>query len=206
LETLRSIAPVLGETIWETDEITLRDDRFVGATFNEALAEFEADDPIDVLFEEGAGGSVPLSPVPVWTGSFPSWPVPDAVATTWYLGPDGTLGGDLSIEPRTTSYVADPASVPEGYFDEAAGGNIWSVDAEFAWVDEPAETAASFLSEPLTRDRIVMGSGSADLWIMTDTIDTDVEVTLTEVRPDTKHSNQGAWRSRSMASPKERKR
>jgi uncharacterized protein len=194
LDTLRRIAPVLGETIWETDDIILRDDRFVGATYDEALAIFEADVPVEVLFEEGAGGADPLAPVPVWKQSFPAWPVPGAVATTWYLGPDGTLGSDLSIEPRTTSYVADPASVPEGYFDEAAGGNIWSVDAEFAWVAEPVETAASFLSEPFTRDTIVMGSGSADLWVMADATDTDVEVTLTEVRPDgTEVLVQSGW-------------
>jgi predicted acyl esterase len=194
LDTLRRIAPVLGETIWETDDITVGDDRFVGATYDEALAAFEADVPVDVLFEEGAGGTVPLAPAPTWIQSFPAWPVPGAVATTWYFGPDGRLGSDLSIEPRSTSYVADPDNVPEGYFDEAAGGNIWSVDAEFAWIAEPADTRARFLTEPFTRDTIVMGSGSADLWIMADAPDTDVEVTLTEVRPDgTEVLVQSGW-------------
>ena len=125
---------MLGEAIWETDEITLRDDRFVGATYDEALATFEADDPVEVLFEEGAGGTVPLAPVPAWTDRS-VWPVPGAVATR------GTSAGwharHISRATRSTSYVADPANVPEGYFDEATGGNIWSVDAEFAWVAEP---------------------------------------------------------------------
>ena len=74
--------------------------------------------------------------------------------------------------------------MPEGYFDEATGGNIWSVDAEFDWVAEPAGTASRFVSEPFAADTVVMGSGSADLWISADVPDTDVEVTLTEVRPD----------------------
>ena len=184
LDTLRAIAPVLGEAIWETDQITLRDDRFVGATYDEALATFEADAPVEVLFEEGAGGTVPLAPMPAWSRSFASWPIPEAVATTWYLGPNGALGSSTSIEPRTTAYTADPESVPEGYFNEATGGNIWSVDATFDWVAEPPGTAASFLSEPFTRDTIVMGSGSSDLWIAADAPDTDVEVTITEVRAD----------------------
>jgi predicted acyl esterase len=39
-----------------------------------------------------------------------------------------------------------------------------------------------------------MGSGSADLWIMADAPDTDVEVTLTEVRPDgTEVLVQSGW-------------
>ena len=194
LDTLRTIAPVLGEAIWDTDQITLRDDRFVGATYDEALATFEADAPIEVLFEEGAGGPIPLAPMPAWSESFASWPIPGAMATSWYLGPDGTLGSDVSVEPRSTSYVADPANVPEGYFDESTGGNIWSVDAEFDWVAEPSGTAASFVSDPFIRDTIVMGSGSADLWIAADAPDTDVEVTLSEMRPDgTEVLVQSGW-------------
>jgi predicted acyl esterase len=194
LDTLRTIAPVLGEAIWETDQITLRDDRFAGATYDEALATFEADAPIEVIFEEGAGGAVPLAPMPAWSRSFPSWPIPGAAATYWYLGPDGSLGSSTSVEPRSTSYVADPESVPEGYFDEATGGNIWSVDATFDWVAQPTGTAASFLSDSFTRDTIVMGSGSADLWIAADAPDTDVEVTITEVRTDgTEVLVQSGW-------------
>jgi uncharacterized protein len=194
LDTLRRIAPVLGEAIWGTDQLTLRDDRFTGATFDEALATFEADAPVEVLFEEGAGGAIPLAPVPAWSESFESWPVPDAMATYWYLGPDGALGSGTSVEPRSTSYVADPENVPEGYFDEDTGGNIWSVEATFDWVAEPPGTAASFLSDPFTRDTIVMGSGSADLWIAADAPDTDVEVTITEVRPDgTEVLVQSGW-------------
>jgi uncharacterized protein len=194
LDTLREIAPVLGGEIWETDQITLRDDRFTGASYDEALALFEADLPVEVLFEEGAGGAVPLAPMPLWSRSFRSWPVPEAVATSWYLGPDGTLGSDLSVAGRSTAYVADPGNVPEGYFDEASGGNIWSVHAGFEWTAEPPGTAASFLTDPFTHDTIVMGSGSADLWIAADAPDTDVEVTLTEVRPDgTEVLVQSGW-------------
>ena len=184
LDTLRRIAPVLGDSVWETDQLTLGDDRFNGATYDQALAAFEADLPVEVLFEEGNGGSIPLAPMPGWSREFQSWPVPEAVATAWYLGADGTLGSDISIENRSTAYVADPTNVPEGYFDEAEGGNIWSVNAQFDWIAEPPHTAASFVSQPFSRDTIVMGSGSADLWITADAPDTDVEVTIIEVRPD----------------------
>jgi predicted acyl esterase len=184
LEALRAVGPALGAVIWDTDAITIRPDRFAGASYDDALATFEGDDPVEVLFEEGAGGAVPLAPMPSWTRSFASWPVP-ASTTAWYLGPDGRLStAGPAGDGGSTSYTADPANVPEGYFDEAAGGNIWSVDAEFDWVSEPAGTAARFVSEPFTADTIVIGSGSADLWISTDAPDTDVEVTLTEVRPD----------------------
>jgi uncharacterized protein len=195
LDTLRAIAPVLGTTIWGTDQIQLREDRFTGATYREALAAFESDEPIEVFFEEGAGGTVPLAPVPAWSDAFESWPVPEAATTSWYLGTGGTLVTDPSTTVMgATSYVADPTNVPEGYFDEATGGNIWSVDAEFEWLPEPAGTAASFVSTPFAADAIVMGSGSADLWISADVPDTDVEVTITEVRPDgTEVLVQSGW-------------
>jgi len=176
---------VLGAAIWETDAITIGPERFAGASYEEALAAFEADDPVEVLFEEGACGTVPLAPMPSWSRSFASWPVPAAETTSWYLGADGRLTGTApGSDGGSTSYTADPANVPEGYFDETSGGNIWSVDAQFDWVSEPPETAAHFVSEPFAADTFVMGSGSADLWISADAPDTDVEVTLTEVRPD----------------------
>ena len=117
------------------------------------------------------------------------------VATAWYFGGGGTLTPTSSpARRRRSTYVADPGNVPETYFDESTGGNIWSVDAEFAWVAEPPGTAAAFVSEPFAADTIVMGSGSADLWISSDAPDTDVEVTITEVRPDgTEVLVQSGW-------------
>lgn len=43
---------------------------------------------------------------------------------------------------------------------------------------------AVYTSDPMDRDLVAYGSGSADLWISATTSDTDVQVTLTEVRPD----------------------
>lgn len=195
LEVLRAIAPVLGERIWGTDDITLREDRFGDAAFEDALALFEAEPPIEILFEQGAGGTVALAPMPNFVESFDSWPVADATTAFWYLGPDGALTGEpAGANGGETSYVADPGNVPEAYFDEATGGNIWAVDAEFDWVAEPDDTAAGFVSEPFGEDTIVMGSGSADLWISADADDTDVEVTVSEVRAEgTEVLIQSGW-------------
>ena len=132
VEPLLAVAPVLGAAIWETGAITIGPDRFVGATYDEALAAFEADDPVEVLFEEGADGSGAVGADAVVVDRFASWPVPAAETTSWYLGADGTTHRHGSANRRRIdSYTADPASVPEGYFDETSGGNIWSVDAQF---------------------------------------------------------------------------
>ena len=45
-------------------------------------------------------------------------------------------------------------------------------------------TAAGLLTAPLVADTTVIGSGSVDLWIASDAGDTDLEITISEVRPD----------------------
>ena len=184
LQTLQAMAGVLGGAIWNTDQIEIRDDRFGADTpYEEALATFESDQPIEIMMEEGAGGTIPLAPQPAFIERFDAWPVPGAETTAWYLG-DGVLTPEPGAVGGTVAYRADPENVPEQYFDEADGGNIWSVDAEFNWVAEPEGTAASFVSDPFVEDALVMGSGSADLWISADVPDTDLEVTVIEVRAD----------------------
>jgi hypothetical protein len=183
LRVLRSIAGVLGNTIWNTDQITVREDRFTeGMTYDEALSIFEAAQPIELMMEQGAGGTIPLAPMPAFIQRFDAWPVPEAAATSWYLGADGTLSAELPVDAGATSYVADPENVPEQYFgNDGNAGNIWSVNSVFEWVAEPNGTAAHFRSEPFAEDTLVMGSGSADLWISSDAADTDLEVTVIEV-------------------------
>ena len=195
LDVLRRIAPVLASTIWNTDQVSIRDDRFdESTTYDEALATFEADPAVEILFEQGAGGTVPLAPQPRFAEGFDAWPVPGAITTSWYLGADGALAAAAPVESGTVSYVADPDNVPEAYFDEADGGNIWSVDAEFDWVAPPDATAVNFVSEPFAEDTVVMGSGSADLWISSAAADTDLEVTVIEARGDgTEVLVQSGW-------------
>ncbi len=41
-----------------------------------------------------------------------------------------------------------------------------------------------FTSDALAEDAIMVGSGSVDLWFKSDATDTDIQVTLSEVRPD----------------------
>nr|MBA3289538.1 CocE/NonD family hydrolase [Acidimicrobiia bacterium] len=195
LDAARAVAPVLANTIFGSADVTLPDDRFTGQSYEQALATFESEPPIRVLFEEGAADGVqPGAPVPRFVRSFDSWPVPGAVTTPWYLE-DGTLIGDEPTSPATSTYTADPDALPATFFDETTDQNIWNYDVRWDWREPPAGTAASFVSEPLTADTVIVGSGSVDLWIRTDTAtDTDLEVTLSEVRPDgTEVYVQSGW-------------
>jgi uncharacterized protein len=183
LETASTIAPILAGQIFGTDQVTLPPDRFTGQTYEQALATFESEPPIQVLFEEGAArGAVPGTPQPRWIELFDSWPVP-ATTTSWYLGPDSLATEPSEDVADMSSYTADPDAVPPTFFDEATG-SVWAYDVTWDWRQPPAGTAASFTSAPLPADAVVVGSGSADLWIRTDAEDTDLEVTISELRPD----------------------
>lgn len=189
LEAARAVLPALAEGVFGTGDLELPPDRFAGMTYEEALAAFEADAPILLNLEAGAAdGAVPGTPVPRFSVGLGSWPPPETVATTWYLG-GGSLGWLPPTAPpgalgTTAVYRANPAR-PATFFDDADGANpIWSYDVEYAWLQPPAGAAASFVSDPFPADTILTGSGSVDLWIRSDAPDTDLEVTVSEIRPD----------------------
>lgn len=186
LAAARTIAPQLGTAVFRTAEVALpADDRFTGMTYEEALAAFEAEPPIQVLFEQGAAEGFPArAPMARWVEAFDAWPVPGAVTTRWSLGGDGALvdeGGPVDGGP--TSYTADPDAAPATFYEGSSDG-IWSVDVAFDWREGADGSFASFATEPLGADTVIVGSGSVDLWIESSTGDTDVEVTISELRPD----------------------
>jgi hypothetical protein len=189
LEAANEVTPALAAGLFGIDGLTLPvDDRYEGRTYDEALALFESDAAIEVLFEEGAAdGSVPRSPFPRFSAGFASWPIPGAEARAWYLSGDGTAGGTLADAPTeavpTTGYLALPDAVPPT-FTSSTDADLWSVDVQYDWQQGGLGTYASWSTAPLPADVAVVGSGSVDLHLMSNLGDTDVEVTISEVRPD----------------------
>ena len=183
LATARFIAPLLAGGLFGTDDFTLPDDRFAGMTYDEALAAFESEPPIRVLFEEGAGNDTARAPVPRFVEAFDAWPIPTVAATDWWLGADGALLDAAATDDGRAEYLALPDGVPATFY-EGNSSDIWRTDVQWDWREPALGTVAAFLSEPLADTVTMIGSGSADLWVNSNLGDTDLEVTLTEVRPD----------------------
>ncbi len=185
LDIARFVAPQLASAIFGTTDVALpATDRFAGMTYADARAEFESEPAIRVLFEQGAAeGYADRSPMARWQSEFSAWPVPEAEATTWLLGTGNSLATRANSGTGSTSYTADPNATPATFYDGSSSG-IWSVDVSYSWAEGAATTFASFSTAPLSKDVVVVGSGSVDLWITSSVGDTDLEVTLTEVRPD----------------------
>jgi predicted acyl esterase len=191
LAAARVVAPILGGSIYGTNELSLpAEDRFAGMTYEDALAAFESEPPIVVLFEEGAAeGASARVPLPRFEARFESWPVSEAVATTWFLtdagqGESGVLrsqpGGANSLPAE---YLALPDAIPPTFY-EGDGNGVWSVDVQYDWMEGGPGTFASWVTAPLSDTTTVVGTGSVDLWITSNLGDTDLEVTVSEVRPD----------------------
>ena len=191
------IAPVLGATLYGVKDFPEFDDRFTGMTYAQALAAFEGEPAVRILFEQGgARGLTPGTPEPNFSATFSAWPISEATATTWFVTSGGQLTDvappDTVIDP-VAEYTADPTDVPPTFFP-GGGSGVWKAGALFDWRQIPDGTGAGFVTAPLVADTVIAGSGSADLWVQTAVPDTDLEVSVSEVRPDGKEIYvQSGW-------------
>ncbi len=200
------IAAALGSAIWGVSTFAPFESRFAGMSYADALAAFEADKPVRVFFEQGGNAAFsPGTPEPKFVEQFDAWPIPEATATTWALFDGGRLvpqtEGGAAVDPAVPTgddtYTADPSALPATFYDgtDQGGGNgVWRADVKYDWRSLPDGTGLGYITPPLASDTVIAGSGSVDLWIKSDAADTDLEVSITEVRPDgTEIYVQSGW-------------
>jgi uncharacterized protein len=135
-----------------------------------------------MLMHEVAGASPANEKLPdgagAWQSSFASWSDVDAAIRPVALHLQ--QGGRLALAPPAKPeppdsyrYPARSANTPGDF----AGISAWKNPAV------PGSTLV-YTTPKLTHDAEFLGSGSADLWVSSTAPDTDVQVTLSEVRPD----------------------
>ncbi len=149
-------------------------DRFVKGADNG----FEKRPHMQVWFETGsavAGRLQDEAAKPRFTFESPRYPIP-VKPVSFSLSKDGALIQDKAGEGSGDSY-AYPLPGP-------------TVDADFDkddWGPLPADWrhgSVAYTSAPLESPLSAYGSASADLWISATASDVDLQVTLTELRPD----------------------
>lgn len=182
------VGPVVGSTVG-INGVEIEPDRFVGMSYATALAQYEAEGDLRVIFENGYGNpAIPGSPQGTFEHTFSQWPPAETVPTTWYLQPDGALAPtapaiDALDHRGSSAYQYDPTAKIEKTI--AGGtGDAWPNDPDYDWRALPDGKALAFESPALTDDVVMVGTGRFDLWLRSTAPDTDVEVTLTEIRPD----------------------
>ncbi len=161
-------------------------------TYDLALAAFERQPQIRVLFENGAGTSptgntVPGNPYPAFEASFDEYPFSWASAESWYFGPKGTLSDDLPASAGIDEYTSDAKALPLTNFSGGTGGGgLWGNASQWKWnwKPNPAGTALSYVTAPLKADTTVIGAGAVYARVRSSTPDVDLQATISEVRPD----------------------
>lgn len=188
------LTPLLSQQIFGTTQ-TPDGARFSSTTsLAQAQARFEAEPRIQIWFESGADVPFqPGAPDPRYKAGFATWP-PPATAQTWYLRSGGTLspskalfgGGSSSFSPdvsehQRTTFVGDDTA-------------LWSATATYDWPAPQSGRALTFDTGIFWTPTTFAGTASLDAWIASTAVDTDLEVTLSELRADgTEVYIQGGW-------------
>ncbi len=166
-----------------------------------ALASYESEPRIRIYWENGYGPAPRTAGQPFSSaqGDYTSWPLPGTVAQSYYFQPDGSLGATAPTvpddQPRgASSYAYDPASKNPKRTFTGGSDSIWQPLPAINWKPLAEGNSLSFVSDPFTKKTAFAGTANADLWLRSTELDTDVEVTLTEVRPDGKETFiQSGW-------------
>src|SRR5205823_12014839 len=95
--------------------------------YESGLSAFEAQPPIRVLFDNGAGTSptgntTAGDPYPGFEQSFSGFPIPGTTARSWYFGAGGTLNEQKPTAEGVDSYTSDVNAVPLTDYAANTGG------------------------------------------------------------------------------------
>ena len=199
---MRNISPLLYSSFFKSG-IVLPQSRFLSyPTYEEALAAWQAEPKLEVMFESGAGDTAYIgAPVETFRRSFTQWPVTETSPVEFYLQPGGKLGAAAPTAASSASQFAlNPAAGATGVL--APGGNVWDPLPAYAWRQPAQGGAVVFESEPSAADMMMMGTASVDLFLNSPVEDADLQVTLSEVRADGKEMFiQSGWLRASHRKP-----
>jgi hypothetical protein len=176
--------------------LALPPDRFAGETdYAAALARYEAEPAVRVLFDNGAGGPAPGAPVAAFETSLAGWPPDDVAPRSLFLRADGRLADTppRAGAPGVDEYRYDPASLPERSIT-GDGDDLFDAQPDYEWKPLPDGVGVGYVTALLRDDVVVLGPASAELWLRSNATDTDLEVVISEVRPDGEETYvQSGW-------------
>jgi len=154
----------------------------LGLPYDEALRRWESQPTFRFGVERGREGRDGATGTR-WSFRSSSFPAAGAQVQQWHLGAGGTLA-QADAAAGSASWRSDPGARPATW-----GSGTWSMVPDGAGV--------GFTSAPFTATKVLAGPIAADLWVSSTAADTDLQVTITEVRPDGKEMlvNAGVQRA-----------
>lgn len=137
---------------------------------------------VQIWHETGTSSSGDVEPR--WVSSYPSWPLPTTTRAL-YLGSGHLLGSRAPAGPEAPDSYRYP--LPAGSMGDPEGMAVdTSAPTTNLWTTQPITPGGnvSYTTPPLSKDVDIVGPSSLNLWLSSTATDTDVQVTITEVRPD----------------------
>ena len=186
-------APVIYQAAMGVPGITLPPDPIQGQpTYAAAKRAFDAQPSVRVLFDNGAGGA-PNTPYPGFERSFSRFPIPGTKPHSWFFRPNGLMTRKPAKQGRKgarASFTWNKSARPPTDFagTNTSTGDLWTAHPSYDWRQPPAGTAASFVTPPLRSDAAIVGAGAVQAWVRAKASDVDLQVTVSEVRPDGKET------------------
>lgn len=206
---LKVVAPLLFNQAFGTplsDPIPLPNDPIqTQLTLAGAQQLFEAQKPITVMYDNGAGKNLPTNadgdPIAAFERSYASIPAAGTRAARWYLSTGGRLSTTAPGIPVSDTFVANPKATPLNSWNSKLGtgvgtGGLWGNASQWSynWKQPPAANQVSYVTAALTKDTTVLGAGAVYVWVKSSTPDVDLQATVTEIRPDGKETFvQNGW-------------
>jgi len=192
-DSARLILAGLAQSLFGVSHFAIEPDRFASApSFDAALASFESDPKVRILFDSGAQQPIG-GPQQAFERSFNQWPVEGLQPSIWYFQDGGRLDPATPTGDGADSYIYDP-SRSQVTSCHNCGNDVWAAKPPWDWQQAPVANLVAYVSDPLTDTLEMVGSGSVDLWVKSTATDTDLQITLSEVRPDGKETYvQSGW-------------
>jgi predicted acyl esterase len=184
--TLSAVAPLLySELTGGAPSVPVPAVRFTTEpSLAAAKAAFAAQDPrVRVLFDNGGGDLGPGALQPTYSAGFSSWP-PAGTVTTYHLGAGGSLStirASSGVSGLTASFRPNPAVRPAD--DLASSANAWAAQPPYHWTPVPAANGIAFQTAPFPSAVTIVGDASLNLMLKSTAQVTDLQATVTEVRP-----------------------
>lgn len=146
-------------------------------------AAYEAEPPVTVGFESGAGA--PEAGPPTWrfSATYPAWPPLDAAPIGWFLAADGALVDAAPAVPGADAWTFDAEGGSDTFFGPRGYEllvPLWDVD----WTRFAAGDVLAYETAPADEDLVLAGPGILDLYVNSPVDDVTVQATLTELRAD----------------------
>ena len=184
---IRAAAPLIYQEAMGVDGVTLPPDPVQDEpTYEGALAAFEQQPSVRILFENGAGRE-PGQPFPGFERSFERFPVPGTSARSWFFGKGGALTPTRPTGAGVDRFTWNAKARPLTNFTGNTGsGDLWTAAPSHKWLQPPPGSGVSYLTGPLEAATTVVGAGAVKLWVRASKSNVDLQATVSEVRPDGK--------------------